>query len=351
MSRQQFLFNQDQLDLLCADRKLRTSEIHKPNDFYGQASALKRYAGLPQGYALKGVLEHGPSLRDELWEQDLAAPLPMNLAVSEGRARLFRTHTGKPTIPIGFGYLYAMRVVDRDYGHVGPRVGTLAFPCHSTHSVQCKFDHGDYAGRLAALPASMQPVAVCAYWKDFLVGSYRPYSRRGISLVTAGHMYDADFLLRFHDLCRRFRFAVSNHIGSHLFQSVASGCDFQYVNSTDLQFELPVDEETRLSRGREQLLENIRRSHGLFDQGTKAGRIDQRRFVEGVLGTKCLLTPAQLRALLIRAEFYDKFRTAPRDSHANWSVPPFLRRQSARSQRLCRSVAKRLPLVSWKRSA
>ena len=126
VARQRLLYNQDQPELLCADRVLRTSEIHKPNDFYGQAAVLKRYTGLPQGYALKGVLEHGPSLRDELWEQDRLAPLPMNLACSEDRANLFRTQTGKPSIPIGFGYLYAIRVVDGS----GQQVGRTR---HDTH--------------------------------------------------------------------------------------------------------------------------------------------------------------------------------------------------------------------------
>ena len=108
-----FQFDQGNLGELCADRELRTAEVHKPNDFYGQASVLKWYARIPRCYALKAVLEHGLALRDQVWEVDAAAPLPMNFAASDIRATLLRAKTGKCTVPIGFGFLYAMRLARR----------------------------------------------------------------------------------------------------------------------------------------------------------------------------------------------------------------------------------------------
>ena len=59
-----YLFHQDQPARLCCDRELSTSEIHESNDFYGQASVLKRYVGYPTSYALKAVLEHAPVVQD-----------------------------------------------------------------------------------------------------------------------------------------------------------------------------------------------------------------------------------------------------------------------------------------------
>ena len=78
-------FDQDRPDKLCQDRELVTSEIHESNDFYGQASVLKRYAGLPLRYSLKAVLEHAPVVQDNMWQHDRGARLPINFSCTEQR--------------------------------------------------------------------------------------------------------------------------------------------------------------------------------------------------------------------------------------------------------------------------
>ena len=113
-------FEQDQPEKLCVDRELKTPEIHTSNDFYGQASVLKRYAGLPSWYPLKAVLEHAPVVQDDMWKHDRNALLPVNLSCTESRAHHMQEVSGKLSFPVGFGFLYAASLVDAMYGPPQP---------------------------------------------------------------------------------------------------------------------------------------------------------------------------------------------------------------------------------------
>ena len=56
--------------------------------------------------------------------------------------------------------------------------------------------------------------------------------------------------------------------------------------------------------------------------------------------------------VLLRAEMLDKFATTRTDgARPHWSAPPFVRRQAARSRRLCRSLTKRISAGAKKQSA
>ena len=56
---------------MAADRALATVEVHASNDFYGHATVLKEYAGLPPKRPLKAAIEHGAPVTDLIWQVDL----------------------------------------------------------------------------------------------------------------------------------------------------------------------------------------------------------------------------------------------------------------------------------------
>jgi hypothetical protein len=332
-----YCLGQDDPAALCVDRPLRTREIFKQNDFYGQAAVLKRYAGLPQAYRLKGVLEHGIVLDDLMCAEERDARLATIFSCSARRAALHERHTRKRTVPIGFGYLYAIRLAEARLpaNSDSERKGTLAFPCHSTRTIQAAFDHVDYARRLAALPSELQPVVVCMYWKNYLDGDWRAYAEQGLSIASAGHIYDDQFLLRFYDLARRFRYACTNKIGTHLFQTVASGCRFFFLPSSDIEWDVPANRLASIGRINPGYAETEAEAQRLFavpaDEITPA----QREFAERFLGAGDVKSPTELRQLLLAAEFRDKFLLLGERGvqGRNETVPPFLSRPLARLRR------------------
>lgn len=298
-----FALGQNDRAALCRDRPQTTPEIHAPNDYYGQATILKRYAGLPPDKPFTFVLEHGLRFDRGMGPIDRDALLESVGSPSARRAEILRTLTTKAVVPIGFGYLYAQDLVAREHGpDPAPheRRGTLVFPAHSTHYIRARFDHDAYADQLVGLPADFQPVAICGYWKDILDGSLEAYARRGMPLVTCGHMFDHDFLLRLHDLCRRFRYATGNRIGTSLFAAAASGCRFFYSGPEEVAYDVPQQLRNTTGRRDDEYEAVSARSRELFDRprshDAAAQIAAQMAFVAEHLGTASKLSPEGLRA-------------------------------------------------------
>ena len=353
-SEYRFSFRQTQLEEICgtAETQLVTPEIHTANDFYGQAATLKRYAGVPLDRPLKAVVEHGVHLDDIVWQLDMDAPVGTLLSCSPWRAEVHRQNSNKHCEPIGFGYLYAKHVVqelageDPDSSH---RRGTLAFPVHSTHTISAQFFQAAYAKSLASLAEEFQPVYVCGYWKDILDGNLHEYERRGIPIVTCGHMYDPDFMLRFHDLCRHFRFAVSNAIGTHLFQAVASGCRFFFHKSSEIHFDIPESDRPHCGQFNPMFQAAEREAESLFSVPNGSITDAQQAFVDRYIGTAYQRSPVELKRLIEKLEWWD--RTRPRSTQLGNGLsiyaPPALARRAVRPvqrwHKIKRSVTKRLP--------
>jgi len=226
------LYAQADLKALCADRPLDWSEYAHMNEFHGNASVLKRYAGLPPDEPLPFAIEHAiPYDLEAAYEYDLNCGLPMFLAVHEESAALYRGGPVPDVQAVGFTHLYALELFERLHPQLRetPRRGTIVFPDKSTLLMDTDFDRDAFAAKLAALPEEYQPVVVCLYWRDVQRGNHGAYERAGLPLVTCGHLRDGDFLLRLHDLCRRFRYACANDIAGSFVLSILSGCHFFHL--------------------------------------------------------------------------------------------------------------------------
>jgi hypothetical protein len=301
-----FNFDQENLGELCQDRELKTYEIFEPNDYYGQAAVLKGYLGLPKFYGLKAVLQHGLVFDDFVWDAELNANLPVFFSPSLVRAKLFQSKTYKPCVPIGFGFLYAMKLFQKRFPELESlplRSGTIAFPSHSTHHIKANFNFEEYSEILDRLPDKFKPVVVCIYWRDFLLNRHQEYLKRGFKVVSAGHIYDPLFSFRFYDICRQFKYATSNDLGTHLFASVKSGCSFFYAGVRPIQHDNP-DGMPFVPNDRAVLERTLQ----LFGSPQEAMNHEQINFVDLVLGTKHFRSRRELWRLVIFSEICDKVR-------------------------------------------
>jgi hypothetical protein len=301
-----FILDQEKLDILCQERELITREIFSPNDYYGQAEILKSYVGLPNSYALKIVLQHGLDFSNLIWDAESSAKLPIFLPPSFHRAAIYREKTSKPSIPIGFGFLYAIQQFHEQYGQTidcSERHGTIVFPSHSTHHITAMFDFEDYAQTLENLPEKYKPIVICMYWKDFLLGHHLEYTKRGFKVVTAGHMYDPMFMLRLYDICRQFKYSTSNDIGTHLFASVKSGCCFFYAGVSDVSYENPQEAPLDLTSEFYQIKQQ---SLMLFSRPSDRMNHDQYAFVDSHMGTQNFRSKNAMRLIFFYAELCDK---------------------------------------------
>jgi hypothetical protein len=225
------LYGQDDLAAICAERPLEWGEYAPMNEFHGNASVLKRYMGLPDGRPLAFAVEHAiPYDLDKAYDYDAQCGLPMFLSSNRSSRDLYRA-SGLDAREAGFAYLYALELFKREHGAFPRRLrrGTLVFPDKSTLLMNTDFDRAAFARRLRELPPEFQPVVVCVYWKDYLRGTHAPFQEAGLPLVSCGHLQDALFPFRLHDLCRRFRYACANDIAGSFVLSILSGCHFFHL--------------------------------------------------------------------------------------------------------------------------
>jgi len=230
------------IEALAADRPLATPEIHEPNDYYGHAAVLKRYAGWPGEQAVKAVIEHSFAMFPQyVWDVDMQAELPGILVFSAERREYLRSVTTRRVEAVGPLISYAEPLVSLEEiealrGELG-RV-LLAFPVHSTHHINADYNINLFCTEVLRMGREYDRVLVCLGWKDVLRGFGELYAAYGLTCVTAGHMYDPEFLPRLRTIISLSEMTVSSNFSSHVGYCILLGKPHALID-TDISFIAP----------------------------------------------------------------------------------------------------------------
>jgi hypothetical protein len=317
------------LDSLCADRPYTSREIVEHNAYYGHDQIYKKYAQAPLTRQLKFSFPHGV-------EVALFAPfgqrerVPILCYFTPGRPELFRTYglVGEYH-PIATPFHYLAKMLDAADDEP-LREGTIFFLNHSGDMDETNAETGrgtaTLATRISQLPDQFHPVRVCVYWWDYRLGRAEPFRKAGLEIVTAGHMLDPNFLVRFYRLCRMHRYAMSNEVGSHAFYAIRAGCEYVPLRNARVHVRPP--EQFNVD---DVLLCHLR---DLFDSLDQVSPEAQRRIADYFLGTQYDVPPDALAEFMDYADWRDRSRFAvDRRSRAGLPLivlPPAWRR-TARS--------------------
>ena len=275
------------LDVICKDRELETIEQFQPNAFYGIGDIVKQYARYPVNRPLRVVVPHGVVLSSSyVWRAEISSPCSLVFCYPVYRMQAYRKQLRwrKLICNSASPYLYLLKLIE--YRSGSNRIGTVFFPSHSTHHIKASIDTSNLIKRLQCLDEVFHPITICIYWKDYLQGQHIPFMENGFDVVSAGHIFDREFLYRFHNICSNHEFACSNEIGSHTFYSIESGCKYRMLD--DVEFYRVASEEV-LSRDSpcdsDNLVDRVR--NGLeLDQSNVMQR--QKRLADEFLGKKYL---------------------------------------------------------------
>lgn len=294
-----------ELGRLARDRRQLSRELHLPSAFYGNAAALKRYAGIPPRTRLKVAIEHGIVFTDFVWGVDLQAAVPTFMCASPARAERYAALASddRIAVPIGPMIMYAPPRPTPQ-----PPRRLVAFPAHSTHHVDAVYDVERFARRLERYRADWDDIEVCVYWRDVLRGAHEIYRDRGFRCVTAGHIYDPAFLTRLRAILEGATVVASNEIGSYLVHAVAlerpvwlqSG-DIDYV----AQSQAVLERDRADGPGRDDLSSELRE---LFAEEREDVSDEQRTAIDEFAGLASHRSPDEMRRLLTEAE--ERYRAA-----------------------------------------
>jgi hypothetical protein len=195
------MYNFADLLALTQDRPLRTPEIHTSNDFYGHASLLKHYAGLPPNYPLKLVVEHATYFPGKQgWRVDLEAKLPIYCVSSDaGKQYRQKEIPSKYICAIGPLLVYTNLLYHpEELTDIKNKLGKnlLIFPSHSTHHIQSIYNEQLMLKNILDISRDFNSVTICSYWKDFNKERFDMFKSAGFYCTSAGHIYDNIFLNR-----------------------------------------------------------------------------------------------------------------------------------------------------------
>lgn len=283
---------------LCGDRPLLTPEHHNANDFYGHATNFKRYSKYPLEAPICAAIEHGPFIPSFAWDKDISSPLPAIFCFSQARVRALASHTTKPALALGPPILYARPALGEElFRQEKNRLGRnlLVFPCHSTHHVNVEWSWKDLIELVEPIGRDFDTVRVCMYWKDVLNGKAQTFLRLGYECVSAGHMFDPEFLPRLRSLIELSDMTLANEYGTQLGYSAVLGrphllkrlgIRLQVQDKNHLKDYTGLDDETLA------LCEAFTEySHTLTPR--------QQKLVATKIGSDCFRSPEELNALLL----------------------------------------------------
>ena len=202
-----------------------TSEIQPVNDWYGHATILKKFLGLPKNHKFKVIIEHGLYLSEQVPDIELESPLPTFVTYSQYRVRILKryrqnAHAIGPFIHYAPHYLseQGLRKEKKRLGRI-----LLFFPSHSIIGSTNLYDRDWSCNKIAEMSKNFDTIRVCIYWKDVLLGMHKYYQDRGFECVTAGHILDPLFLSRLKSIIQTADLTVSNDASSPLSYCIFMG--------------------------------------------------------------------------------------------------------------------------------
>lgn len=216
------------LNLLSIDLPKKFSyEIITQNDMYNHSGVIKNFCGLNNKYAIKASIEHACYMGDDYyWEEDINHDMPGVITLSQKREEILRRHTDKNIYNIGIYIAYA------DYMHSVEDMNCIkqsngrtltVFPMHSTAVVNLSYDISCMITKIKEIAKDFDTVKVCMYWKDIIDKKHKIYENEGFDIVSAGNIYDKNFLARLKSILYCSDCVMSNDIGSYIGQAMYMG--------------------------------------------------------------------------------------------------------------------------------
>jgi hypothetical protein len=303
---EQTLRDQKDLDALFVPPDLSTSvEKYSRNDAYGFAAILKAYAGYDPALPVEAVIPHGVYVDAErIAEEELEAAVPAVLNYPAFRSAAWERVSDKTIVPSASPFLYGLSMFRQAFPESQSGTGTIFFLAHSIDTVHLTVGRGSLVRELRALDERFQPVTVCIHMTDHAKGLHQPFVDAGFNVVSAGNVWDPEFLNRWLHLLFSHSFAASNDIGGSAYYSVAAGMPFILVGDTP---DIVIDPTTRFITENmgmfyrpptsTQVLETLANIRAVFAEDGDA-ELDKEGLAAYLLGAENFKSPAEMRGVL-----------------------------------------------------
>lgn len=278
-------------------------EINENNDLYGMAYSIKKYAGIRQDQALKASIEHGLYFGDFAWEMDITNNLPCIFTFSQYRKNCLLGKTDKKVFAIGPYLYYVKGYLNDDQIRIKKKkIGKnlTFFPAHSSHFEPVSTNYAKLCEQIKKIASDFDSVTICAYWKDYNKGETEIFERNGFKCVSAGHMFDPNFLSRLKSIIELSSATASNEIGTILGYSVLMNRPHFLLNFDEVKIKKFVINKLSYNYNAKEDELNILRTE--FSKYTNKITRCQKNLVNFYWGLDQIKTPSQMKELICESE-------------------------------------------------
>lgn len=283
--------------------------VHWTSELYSFGKSLRLLGHYPSLLPLYVYSDHGAGLHSWFYPHELANSSRVFLTFHPLKAERGRAQHDKRVIHIPHPWIHYRRA--SGLTRLESAKGTLVFLTH--HAPGFKWENhttSRYFDSLRSLPKSYYPVVLCLHMHDINTGLHRELRKEGFPIVTAGDTSSVHFIDRFYELVRGFKYATSLGWGSQVAYCVELGIPYFFLGERPRLLNLSHEElplgEVQFQDAYHEEFE--RRAEALFRTSVDEVTLEQRQFVEFVLGLTSNTSRARL-SWILWIEFFRHWRS------------------------------------------
>lgn len=281
---------------------------------YAMDKILKLYCGLSNTFKIHALFEHGVIITDYVGGAFRAHECLPSIVSSKYRVDVLKKQKDyHGAFAIGPYIHYCDSLLeDNQFKEEKNRLGKnlLVFPSHSVDGNISKFDYESFLNNIKKYSDDFDSVRVCMYYKDVQLGRHEIYQKNGFEVVTAGHIFDYNFLPRLKSIIELSDMTMSNNVGTHLGYCIYLNKphfidlsqNVEYVKEKNDRESKLIDETTKQVINIMDTNDNVLLIKNLFSNFDKKINKDQYELVSYLWGFDEVKSPIELKSIFFEID-------------------------------------------------
>lgn len=235
------------------------------NSFYGINKVLKNYLDYPRKKPINAIIEHGIYFRKNYVNREEKKTFLKNvITMGPFRKKIINELYDKKNIIIGPYINYATGLLtEKEITRIKLKYGKilLVIPSHSAEGEDSDYNQKEFLKIIKKMEKEFNSIWILMYWKDILEQKHKTYEAQGYNILSAGYIYDENFLNRLKDIILLSDYTISNSIGTHIGYCLSlNKPHYYYSQKINYKFNVEIDEK---------ILEGFQKYFSKFDSISK----------------------------------------------------------------------------------